>query len=42
MRPREQFSWFWNTGKFTGERVNDLHLTLAEKRTAQEQAEAKR
>lgn len=36
MRPREQFPWFWNNAKFTGERVNDVHLTAAEKRAAGE------
>ena len=26
-RPKEEFPWFWKDGKFTGERVNDVHLT---------------
>jgi len=26
-RPKEDFPWFWKDGKFTGERVNDVHLT---------------
>jgi hypothetical protein len=34
LRPKEQFPWFWEAGEFTGERVNDIHLTNAEKRTA--------
>jgi len=34
LRPKEQFPWFWKDGEFTGERVNDVHLTNAEKRTA--------
>jgi hypothetical protein len=33
-RDRKQFPWFWEDGVFTGDRVNDLHLTLAEKRAA--------
>ena len=28
--------WFWENGTFTGERVNDVHFTNAEKRAAQE------
>jgi hypothetical protein len=34
LRPKEQFPWFWEDGEFTGERVNDVHLTNAEKRAA--------
>ncbi len=34
LRPKEQFPWFWKDGEFTGERVNDVHLTNAEKRAA--------
>jgi len=34
LRPQEQFPWFWEDGKFTGKRVNDVHLTNAEKRAA--------
>jgi len=34
LRPREQFPWFWKDGRFTGDRVNDVHLTNAEKRAA--------
>ena len=37
-RDQGQFPWFWKDGKFTGERVNDVHLTNAEKRTAREAA----
>jgi hypothetical protein len=36
--PLEQFPWFWNGKRFTGERVNDVHLTNAEKRAARERA----
>ena len=38
VREQEQFPWFWNSDKFTGERVNDVHLTIAEKRTARNRA----
>jgi len=38
VRPQEQFPWFWEDGKFTGKRVNDVHLTNAEKRAARERA----
>jgi len=41
MREQEQFPWFWNDGEFTGERVNEIHLTNAEKKTARERAEGK-
>jgi len=34
LRPQEQFPWFWKEGQFTGERVNDVHLTNADKRAA--------
>ncbi len=33
-RPQEQFPWFWEDGKFTGNRVNDVHFTNEEKRKA--------
>lgn len=33
-RDQAQFPWFWKSRKFTGERLNDVHLTNAEKRTA--------
>ena len=38
LRDQAQFPWFWKDGKFTGERVNDVHLTNAEKSTAREAA----
>ncbi len=41
MRDQEPFPWFWSAGKFTGERINDVHLTNAEKRKARERAEGK-
>ena len=40
-REQAQFPWFWNNGRFTGERVNDIHLTNAEKHAAREQAGGK-
>ncbi|QBQ53364.1 Eco57I restriction-modification methylase domain-containing protein [Nitrosococcus wardiae] len=41
-RDQAQFPWFWKDGKFTGERVNDVHLTLAEKRASREEAASDR
>jgi hypothetical protein len=41
-RPQEQFPWFWNNGQFTGDRVNDVHLTNEEKRKARENANRSR
>jgi len=38
MREQAQFPWFWENGNFTGERVNDVHLSIAEKRAARDQA----
>ena len=38
LRPQDRFPWFWKDGEFTGERVNDVHLTNAEKRVARERA----
>jgi hypothetical protein len=42
LRPKEQFPWFWKDGRFTGERVNDVHLAKAEKRAARSQATGER
>ena len=36
-RPREEYPWFWENGKFTGNRVNDVHLTCEEKLRAREE-----
>ena len=33
-RDRGQYSWFWMNGEFTGERINDVHLRIADKRAA--------
>ena len=38
VREETQFPWFWKSGKFTGERVNDVHLTIAEKRAVRARA----
>lgn len=35
-RPKEEYPWFWKDGKFTGERLNDVHLTIEKKRGALE------
>jgi hypothetical protein len=40
-RPQEQFPWFWKDGNFTGDRVNDVHLTNEEKHKAREKAAKK-
>ena len=39
LRPREEFPWFWRNGEFTGDRVNDLHLTMAHKQCARDEAD---
>ncbi|WP_029131814.1 Eco57I restriction-modification methylase domain-containing protein [Sedimenticola selenatireducens] len=41
LRDQAQFPWFWKDGKFTGERVNDVHLSNAEKQIARERVEGK-
>jgi hypothetical protein len=35
-RDPEQFPWFWKNAAFTGDRINDVHLTNAQKREARE------
>ena len=30
----DRFTWFWSNGKFTGDRVNDVHLSSKRKRSA--------
>jgi len=37
-RGKVHFPWFWKNGKFTAERVNDVHLTNGERRAAREAA----
>lgn len=36
LRPADLFPWFWKDRQFTGERVNDVHLTNDEKRAVRE------
>jgi N-6 DNA Methylase len=35
-RAQEQFPWFWKNGAFTGDRINNVHLTNTQKRAARE------
>jgi len=35
-RPRDMYPWFWKDGTFVGERLNDIHLTNAQKLAARE------
>ena len=37
-RDESDFPWFWTEGRFTGNRVNDLHFSNAEKRAARAKA----
>ena len=34
LRPKDDYPWFWPDGQFTGDRLNDQHLTISEKRIA--------
>ena len=36
LREEARYPWFWREGKFTGERFNDVHFTVNEKRAARE------
>ncbi len=38
LRPETDFPWFWTDGRFTGNRVNDLNFSSAEKCAAREKA----
>ena len=40
-REQEQFPWFWRDGGFTGERLNDINLTVSYKRECRDRAESK-
>ena len=42
VREQSQYPWFWRRGKSTGERINDLHFTVAEKRAAYDRAREKK
>ncbi len=33
-RDRDEYPWFWDGGTFKGDRVNDVHLTNAQKQAA--------
>lgn len=33
-RPKEEYPWFWNGNDFTGDRVNDIHLSSEQKQKA--------
>ncbi len=35
-RDKKEFPWFWDGKTFTGDRVNDVHLTIEEKRNARD------
>ena len=39
LRPRDEFPWFWRNGEFTGDRINDLHLTREHKQCAREEGD---
>ena len=34
LRPQDDYPWFWRNDEFTGDRVNDVPLTIAEKHMA--------
>jgi len=36
-RSKSEFPWFWNGSEFTGDRVNDVHLTNDQKRKARKE-----
>ncbi|MBW2149930.1 MAG: SAM-dependent DNA methyltransferase, partial [Deltaproteobacteria bacterium] len=39
-RPQEQYPWFWKNSEFTGDRVNNIHLSNERKRQARERMKA--
>jgi hypothetical protein len=39
-RPQVDYPWFWPNGEFTGERVNDVHLSNDEKQAARGKMQA--
>lgn len=41
-RDKDDYPWFWSGKKFTGDRVNDVHLSLEEKRSARASRPARR
>ena len=42
MGPKEEYPWFWDGGTFRGERVNDVHTTIAGKQSARKEQGAAR
>ena len=38
LRDKAEFPWVYNGSEFTGNRVNDVHLSLAQKKVAQSNA----
>ena len=36
-RAKEQYVWFWKDGEFTGDRVNDIHLSINDKQKARKE-----
>ena len=40
-REQQRFPWFWRDGEFTGERVNDVHLSIAGRQEVRRRAEAR-
>ena len=40
-REQQRFPWFWRDGEFTGERLNDVHLSIAGRQEVQRRAEAR-
>ena len=41
VRDQGQYPWFWDNGKFTEERINDVHLTIVEKRATRDRVREK-
>ena len=41
-RPKDEYPWFWDGDTFRGERVNDVHTTIAEKQSARKEQGAAR
>jgi hypothetical protein len=37
-RDKDEYPWFWSGTSFAGDRVNDVHLTHAQKKAAREKA----
>ena len=41
-RPKDEYPWFWDGDTFRGERVNDVHTTIAGKQSARKEQGAAR